>query len=121
MHMSLSPSDAVQIDSLRLPAAICEHGMHNLLNGGHKNWSIVFRMPVEMQEDFMIDVGRNCDSPRVKPFGRTLEQLRVSISRSKDFCEWLKPGPLKPAEAGLKSVERTRVHQLKAGGKQRVG
>ena len=56
MDMCLGSTDALQVGPLRLPAAICEKAVHNLLNGRHENGRIVFRVPVEMQEDLMIGV-----------------------------------------------------------------
>ena len=45
--------------------------------------------------------------------GRTVDQLRISISRSNVFREWLKPVPGKPAEAGWDAAEIACFHQLK--------
>jgi hypothetical protein len=47
----------VQKDALRLPAAIFEQLVHDLLNRRHEDGKIVFRVPVEMQEDLVVHVG----------------------------------------------------------------
>ena len=52
-----SNSNAVQKDALRLPAAIFEQLVHDLLNRRHEDGKIVFRVPVEMQEDLVVHVG----------------------------------------------------------------
>jgi len=72
-----------------------------------------FVLPVEMQKDLMIDVRRQDRSPRTRSIGRTIDQLRISISRSFVFREWLKPVVGKPAEAGWKAAEIACFHQLK--------
>jgi len=56
MDICLSAANAVQEDAFRLLAAITEEVVHNLLNRRHKNGGIVFRVPIEMQENLVIDV-----------------------------------------------------------------
>ena len=56
MDMRLSPADALQVDALRFSAAIFEQTVYNLLNSRHEYGRIVFRVPVEMQEDLVIDM-----------------------------------------------------------------
>ena len=56
MDMCLSAANAMQEDAFRLLAAIFEQVVHNLLNRRHENGGIVFRVPIEMQEDLVIDV-----------------------------------------------------------------
>jgi hypothetical protein len=46
----------MQEDAFRLLAAIIESTVHNLLDGRHEKGRIVLRVPVDMQEDLVVDV-----------------------------------------------------------------
>ena len=56
MDVRWSSSNAMQKDSFGRLAALCEQLMYDLLNCGNENWRIVFRVPVEMQEDLVVNV-----------------------------------------------------------------